>query len=186
MIRLFLFLFRITPKTLGKQKRIDRSSMWNSRHMTSFAEEIGDLLLWSASSTNNFHWIWRWTFVLFRAHTHRSMIRHMWRSYKRILKHRDRIFQHFFKPNRQYPFLSDCQIGRDLTRTNLSTARSWGSIECMLVEEMPRMPLSHSMSHDDLVLLVHARHQCSLAQRLFLEDLHGIRLWASYGHDWIH
>ena len=37
----------------------------------------------------------------------------------------------------------------------------------------PRMPLSHGMSHDDLALSVHARHQCSLAQWLFLQDLHG-------------
>ena len=30
---------------------------WNSRYMTSFAEETGDHLLRSASSTNNFRWI---------------------------------------------------------------------------------------------------------------------------------
>uniref|UniRef100_A0A0K2TFH4 Uncharacterized protein n=1 Tax=Lepeophtheirus salmonis TaxID=72036 RepID=A0A0K2TFH4_LEPSM len=31
---------------------------WNSRHMTSFAEETGDHLLRSASTTNTFRWIW--------------------------------------------------------------------------------------------------------------------------------
>ena len=51
----------------------------------------------------------------------------------------------------------------------------------------PRMPLSYGISHDNIALSVHARHQCSLAQWLFLEELHGIRLWACYdGLDWIH
>ena len=42
--------------TLG----IDRPTMvkWNSRHMTSFAEETGDHLLRSYFSANNFRWIW--------------------------------------------------------------------------------------------------------------------------------
>ena len=44
--------------------------------------------------------------------------------------------------------------------------------------------LSHGMSHDDLALWVHARHQCSLTQRL--DDLHGPRFWASVDHHWIH
>ena len=40
--------------------RIDRPTMlkWKSRHMTSFAKETGHHLLQSASSTNNFRWIW--------------------------------------------------------------------------------------------------------------------------------
>ena len=44
----------------GVPLRIDRPTMlkWNCRHMTSFAEEIGDHLLRSASSTNNVRWIW--------------------------------------------------------------------------------------------------------------------------------
>ena len=37
------------------------------------------------------------------------------------------------------------------------------------------MPLSHGLSHDDLALSVPARHQCSLTQRLFLDELHGPR-----------
>ena len=38
--------------------RIDRATMlkWNCCHLTSFVEEIGDQLLRSAASTNNFHW----------------------------------------------------------------------------------------------------------------------------------
>ena len=46
-------------------------------------------------------------------------------------------------------------------------------------KKCPGMPLSYCMSHDDLALSVHARHQCSLAERLLLEDLHGIRLWVN-------
>ena len=44
----------------GVPLRIDRPTMlkWNSRHMTSFAEETGHHLLRSDFSTNNFRWIW--------------------------------------------------------------------------------------------------------------------------------
>ena len=44
----------------GVPLRIDRPMLLkrNSRHMTSFAEETGDHLLRSASSKNNFRWIW--------------------------------------------------------------------------------------------------------------------------------
>ena len=56
----------------------------------------------------------RWTVALFRTHTHRSMIRHG--SYKRLLKHRHRIFPTFLCTNWQVPFLSDCQIVWDPTR----------------------------------------------------------------------
>ena len=60
-------------------------------------------------------------------------------------------------------FLSDCQIVRDPMSTNLFfTASCSYNIECMLLEECPRMPLSHGMSQDDLALSAHARHQCSL------------------------
>jgi len=54
-----------------------------------------------------------------------------------------------------------------------------------LINVFWRMPLSQGVTHDDLALSVHARHQCSLAQWLFL-NLHDLRLWASVGHDWIH
>ena len=42
----------------GVPLRTDRPMMlkWNSRHMSS--KETGDHLLWIASSTNNFRWIW--------------------------------------------------------------------------------------------------------------------------------
>jgi len=46
-------------------------------------------------------------------------------------------FQKFFGPTHTSPFLSDCQILLDPTRTNLfCMARSSCNIECMLVEEM--------------------------------------------------
>ena len=111
MFRLLLIVFQISPKTLGKQ--IVRPTMlkWNSRHMTSFVEETGDHLLLSVSSTNNFRLIW---LVLKdpygrRAHTHRSMFRHLWRSYKRI----SAIFLY---TNRREPFfqeLSNCAGSKD-------------------------------------------------------------------------
>ena len=49
-----------------------------------------------------------------------------------------------------------------------------------------KMPLSHGMSHDDLTLSVHARHQCSLTQYLFLNDLHGPRLLTTVVDNSIH
>ena len=44
----------------GVPLRIDRPTMlkWNSRYMTSFAEETGHHLLRSNFSTNNFRWLW--------------------------------------------------------------------------------------------------------------------------------
>ena len=60
----------------------------------------------------------RWTSALFRAHTPRSMIRHLWRSYKRLLRHRHRIFATFFTPIDTNLILSDSQIVRDPTRIN--------------------------------------------------------------------
>ena len=44
----------------GVPYRIDRPTMvkWNSRHMTSVAEETGHYLLRSDFFTNNFRWIW--------------------------------------------------------------------------------------------------------------------------------
>ena len=55
-----MFVFRISPNTLGVPLRIDRPTMlkWNSHHMSSFAKETGHHLLRSNFSTNNFHWIW--------------------------------------------------------------------------------------------------------------------------------
>ena len=68
-------------------------------------------LLRSDFYTNNFRWIWFvfegphgvlfFCFGLIRIW---SMIRHLWRSYKRLLKHRVHIFQHFY-----------CQFVRDPT-----------------------------------------------------------------------
>ena len=60
MTRLPLFVFRVPPKKCGVPLRADRPLLlkWNSRHMTSFAEETVDYLLRSVSFKNNFHWIW--------------------------------------------------------------------------------------------------------------------------------
>jgi len=83
MIPLLLLVFRISPKTSGKQTVVYRPTMlkWNSRHMTSFTEETGDHLVQSSS-------LLRTTFIgfglslkttrlaiLILAHKHRSMVR---------------------------------------------------------------------------------------------------------------
>ena len=103
--------------------RIDRATMlqWNSRHMTSFAEETGHHLLRSDFSTNNFCWIW---LVLENIHgglllictdpwfvTCDDLIIVFWGI--TIV-----FFQHFFTPIDTNLFLSVCHIVRHPTRTN--------------------------------------------------------------------
>ena len=100
MFRFLMFVFRISPKTLGF------ASKWFCPKQLSL-----DLA--------RIQRLTRWTVALFRDHAHRSMIRHLWRSYKRFLRHCHRIFTTFLYSNRHKLFLSDCQIVRDPTRTNL-------------------------------------------------------------------
>ena len=69
----------------------------------------------------------RKTVALFWAHTHRTMIRHLF--YKRL-------FQHFVTPIDTNLSLGDCQIVRD--PTIFFTARCSCNAGCMLVEKMPK------------------------------------------------
>ena len=160
---------------------------WNNRHMISFAEEKGHQWFFHKQLSLDlarFQWLTRCTVALFRAHTHRSMIRHLWRSYKRLLKHRHRIFGTFLCTNRHEPFferLSNCAGSNENKSFLRPGVHALLNVCCW--KKCPRMPLSHGTLHKNLALSVLARHQCFLVKRLFLEDLHGIRLWASY--DWI-
>ena len=147
MIRFLLFVFRISPKTLGKQIVVYH---WE---LTVLRCSSGTVATWSvlqkkrrsAFSTNNFCWIWlkadliwrptRWTIALFRAHTHSCMIRQLWRSYIRLLRHRHRILPTFLYTNRHEPFLSDSGIQREQA---LFMASCSFNIECVLLAEMPR------------------------------------------------
>ena len=64
----------------------------------------------------NLAWVQRltgWSVVLFRTHMHRSMFWQLWRSCKRFLKHRHRMFPTFLCSNRQEPFWSVCGIQRE-------------------------------------------------------------------------
>ena len=79
----------------------------------------------------------RWTLVLYRAHTHRSTIRHLWRCYKRLLKHRQGIFPTYLCTNQHEPFferLSNCAGSNE--DISFFTAKCSCNIECMLVGEM--------------------------------------------------
>ena len=139
----------------GVPLRIGRPTLLkkNSRHMTSIAAETGDHLLRSVFSLDlaRLQRPTRSTVLLFRAHTHGSMIHQLQRSYKRLLLHHDRICQHFFTPIDTNLFLSDCQIVRDATKANVFLR-----------------PGVHAISHDNLALSVHSRP--------FLDDLHGIHI----------
>ena len=140
MIRLFLF-FEFLQRNCGVPLRIDHGTMfkWNSRYMTSVGEETGDHLLRSAFSTNNFG------FGLYsKAHMvdccfvsgsyiDRFMICHLWRSYKRLLKHRHRIFQDFYAP---------------IDKSFFWAIAGFSENKSMLVKEMSK----------DLALSVQARH----------------------------
>ena len=72
---------------------------WNSRHQllrSDFFHKLSLHLTRVQSPT-------RWTIALFPAHTHRSMIRYLWRSYKCVLKHRHCILPTFLCINRPEP-----------------------------------------------------------------------------------
>ena len=60
MIRLFCTFYEFLRRNCGVPLRIDRATMlkWNSRYLTSFAEQTGNHLLRSVFSTNNFRWVW--------------------------------------------------------------------------------------------------------------------------------
>ena len=94
----------------------------------------------------------RWTVALFRAHTHSFTIRHLWRSYKRLLWHRHCIFPTFLCINRQEPFferLSNCALSFENKSFLRPGFHAILNVCCWV--KCPRMTLSHGMSHDDLI-----------------------------------
>ena len=108
----------------------------------------------------------RWTVVLFRAHTHRIMIRHLWRSYKRLVRHR-----HGFFSNISLHQTARTERLSNSARSNENKSFLRPSAHAILNicwwKKCSRMALAHVISHDDLALSVQARHQCSLTQRPF-------------------
>lgn len=91
-----------------------------------------------------------------------------------FLKHRYCISQkNWFAPIHTSLFLSEFQIVRDPTRTKWTI---W-----MLVEEMPKNAyISRCVTWRSWI--ISSRN----AQRLFLDDIHDLRLRANVGHDWIY
>ena len=87
------------------------------------------------------------------------------------------VFQHFFTPIDKHLFLSDCQIVRDPTRINLFYGQVFMQYWMYAVG---------GNAQECFYLTVCHMHQCSLTQRLFLQDLHGPRLLANVVHNWIH
>ena len=145
----------------GVPLRIDRPTMlkWNSRHMTSFEEERGHQL-WSASSTNNFRWVWLvfedpYDGLLFcfgvicidpRFVTCDNFINVFWST--AIV-----FFPTFLYTNRHEPFyelLSNCAASNE----NKSFLRSGvhAILNVCWWKKWPRMPLSHGMCHDIIVI----------------------------------
>ena len=92
----------------------------------------------------------------------------LWRSYKRVLKHRNCILPTFPYTIRHEPFferLSNCAGSYENKSSLLTAVPAILNVCCW--KKSPRMPLPHGMSHDDLALWVYARHQCSLAELVF-------------------
>ena len=80
---------------------IDCSALfqWYDCDMSSFSEKTGDLTHLETPIQS--------TAIYFRAHTRKSTIHHLLRCHRRVSKHRDRIFEHFFRPIDTSLFLSD-------------------------------------------------------------------------------
>ena len=136
--------------------------------MTGLPEDTGHHLIRSDCCTNNFRWIWIWSHTVdccFVSGTYAqihdsSPVTILYSSfnaptlyfYNISLDQSTRTFFGAILEQREQTFLS---------------ARCSFKIECMLGQKCPRIILSLGMSHDDLALSVHERHQSSLAQRSF-------------------
>ena len=165
LVRLLNFSEDFWQTNCGVPLRIDRPTMvkWNSRHMTSFAEETGHSeVIFSLTTFVEFgsdsktHAV---DYCLFQTHTHRSMFLNLWGSYKRLLRHRHHILLIFLYTYDHEPFingLSNCSVSHE----NKSFLRPGvhAILHVYWWKKCSRMPLSHGMSHDDPVLWVHARH----------------------------
>ena len=78
-------------------------------------------------------------------------------------KHRDRIFPTFLYTNRHDAFFecfSNCAESNE--NKSFSSPGVHAILNVCWWKKCPRMPLSHDMSHGDLALSIHARHQCFL------------------------
>ena len=147
MMRLLFFDFRISAKTLGKQIVVYHSELTALRCA---GGTTNDQFCWRnrrpSASKCFFHeqlsldlaHLRRPTFVLSRAHTHWSMIRHLWRSYKRLLKHRERIFPTFRCTNRHEFFWAIVKLFGIQRDHIFSKAKCSCHIEYILVEEMSK------------------------------------------------
>ena len=143
MIRLLLLVFRITPKLLWctthnwpcnvaqvEQSPHDQFCRRNRRPSASKCFYHKQLLL-DLVVLEGPHGGLLFCFGLMR----RYMLCHLWRSYKRLLKHRHRSFPTFLRTNRQEPFLSDC--GNQWEQKFFTARCSW-NIQCILVGQMPK------------------------------------------------
>ena len=136
-IRLVFFVFRVSSKKLWCTTQNDRPTLikWNSRHMTSFFRKNRRPLLFFVfckfyksvkllffkvllPQTTSFGF--GTIVVLFRSHTPRIVIHHLWRSYQdhiNVLWSTTSVFaQHFFAPIVRSLFFERLQ---DPARTNL-------------------------------------------------------------------
>ena len=140
-------VFRISPKTLGKQIVVYHLELTVLR--CSSATVVTWPVLLQKRATICFEIIFtQTTFIGFGSGSKTHMmncffvsglyaqIHDSWRSYKRLFKHRHRSFPTFLYTNRYEPF-SERLCG--IQREEISfTARCSCNIECMLVEEVPK------------------------------------------------
>ena len=123
---------------------------WNSRHMTSFAKETVEYLLWIFHKQLSLHLArlqrpTRWTVVLLLIRidpwlvTCDDLINVFWST--AIL-----FCQHCFAPIVTSLFLRDCQIVRDPTRKNLLYGQLFMQYRKFWWKKCPRLALSHGIN----------------------------------------
>ena len=107
------------------------------------------------------------TVVLFRSHMHKFMIRHLWRSYKRLLKHRVSIFSTFLYINRHESiFIGKTAVFEQRSLTSSSSGRrpELNSLHQFCYRMMPHRHTMILVHQCKLVLIIHVESCEKLSQ----------------------
>ena len=174
LVRFSNFTKDFRQTNCGVPLKIDRPTMlkWNSRHMTSFAEETGDHLLRSDFIFEDPHVGLLFCFGLIRIDWFTmAMIRHLWITSKQALRY---YFANISLHNRHEPFLERLY---EIQREQIIFTPFHAILNVCWWKKCPKMPLSHGMSYDYLAVSVHARHQCSPTHAFFWTTFTDLVFW---------
>ena len=159
---------------------------WKRLHMISFAEETGDHLLRSASTKNNFRWIW-----LVFEDPHGGFL--FWFGLIRIdpwFVRCDDLINVFWSTTIVFFQISLHHSTRTFFErlSNFAGANEKKSFlcSCMLVEEIPK-DASFSQYVTWRSCIISSRTASKFSNtRAVLHDLHEPRVWVRVGHNWIY